>query len=294
MNEWILLIIAALFGSVISLVGGVYLLYGKWGAKKLQRIAVPFAAGALLAAAFVDLLPEAMEGGGAHKVSLLVLVSFLAFFLLERTLSWFHHHHEHSHGDPSHRRNSSLVVIGDTLHNFIDGLAIGASFLVSPATGIVTTIAIAAHEIPQEIGDFGLLLSKGMRRRNVLLVNFFSALATVVAAVLVYGLGGSLPVSESMLLAITAGFFIYIAASDIIPTIHAEPKRRVANMQAVVLLVGVLFVGATTTLAHEYIGGHNHGGHVEVHERHDDHAHENDKHEHDELHDHESEENHTH
>lgn len=265
MNDWLLLIVAALCGSVISLVGGIYLLYGKWGTRKLQRIAVPFAAGALLAAAFVDLLPEAVEGSEGHLISLVVLASFLVFFLLERTLSWFHHHHEHDSHDapPQYRRNSSLIVIGDTLHNFIDGLAIGASFLVSPATGIVTTIAIAAHEIPQEIGDFGLLLAKGMHRRYVLLVNFLSALATIVGAVLVYGLGDGLPVSEPILLAITAGFFIYIAASDIIPTIHAEPKRRTANIQAAVLLIGVLFVSMTTTLAHNYIGDHDH---VETHE----------------------------
>lgn len=283
MNDWILLVAAALFGSVISLAGGIYLLYGKWGVKKLQRIAVPFAAGALLAAAFVDLLPHALEGGDAQAISLVVLISFLAFFLLERTLSWFHHHHAHEVVG-GHRRNPSLIVIGDILHNFIDGLAIGASFLVSPATGIVTTIAIAAHEIPQEIGDFGLLLSKGMRRRKVLLVNILSALATLVAAVLVYGLGGELPVSEPVLLAITAGFFIYIAASDIIPTIHAEPKRRAANFQAVVLIIGVLFVSLTTTLAHTYIDhGHSHEAyeHEEEHQHDTDHSHD----EHDDHHD---------
>ncbi|QHN43000.1 ZIP family metal transporter [Candidatus Mycosynbacter amalyticus] len=258
MNEWILLLIAAIFGSVISLAGGVYLLYGKWGVDRLQRVSVPFAAGALLAAAFVDLLPEAMEGSDTHVISLVVLTSFLVFFLLERSLSWFHHHHEHEHANPRYRRNSSLIVIGDTLHNFIDGLAIGASFLVSPVTGIITTIAITAHEIPQEIGDFGLLLAKGMKKRNVVLANLLSALATVVGAVLVYALGGSVPISEPILLAITAGFFIYIAASDIIPTIHAEPKRRTANIQAAVLLLGVLFVGVTTTLAHDMIGGHEH------------------------------------
>lgn len=291
MNDWLVLIAATLFGSVISLIGGVYLLYGKWGAQKLQRIAVPFAAGALLAAAFIDLLPEAIEGSDAHAISLVVLVSFLVFFMLERTLSWFHHHHEHEHVGSVNRRNSSLIVIGDTLHNFIDGLAIGASFLVSPATGIVTTIAIAAHEIPQEIGDFGLLLSKGMRRRKVLLVNFVSALATVVAAVLVYGLGGQLPVSEPILLAITAGFFIYIAASDIIPAIHAEPKRKEANLQAFVLLIGVLFVGVTTTLAHEYIGGHDHGAEQhqsataeKAHESHHGHDDESDADHHDHAH----------
>lgn len=282
MNDWVLLIAAALFGSVISLAGGVYLLYGKWGVKKLQRIAVPFAAGALLAAVFVELIPHAMEGSDAHMISLIMLLAFLGFFLLERTLSWFHHHHEHD-ATGGHRRNASLIVIGDTLHNFIDGLAIGASFLVSPATGIVTTIAIAAHEIPQEIGDFGLLLSKGLRRRKVLLVNLLSALATLVAAVVVYGFGSELNISEPILLAITAGFFLYIAASDIIPTIHAEPKRRVANLQAMVLIVGVLFVGMTTTFAHMYVGhavpeqeaGHVHDehDHEESHTEHDSHDH---------------------
>lgn len=272
MNEWILLLVAAVFGSVISLAGGVYLLYGKWGVEKLQRVSVPFAAGALLAAAFVDLLPEAMEGSDVHVISLVVLASFLVFFLLERSLSWFHHHHVHEqHGNPRSRRNSSLIVIGDTLHNFIDGLAIGASFLVSPATGIVTTIAITAHEIPQEIGDFGLLLAKGMKRRNVVLANLLSALATIVGAVLVFGLGGSLPVSQPLLLAVTAGFFIYIAASDIIPTIHAEPSRRAANLQAVVLILGVVFVGVTTSLAHDLIGEHAHPAH-EQHDAHHDHS----------------------
>lgn len=253
MNEWTILLLAATAGSVVSLIGGLYLLYGKWGADKLQRFAVPFAAGALLAAAFVDLLPEALhEGGEERTVLLTVLVAFLAFFVLERSLNWFHHHHEdsgHLHG----RRNATLVVVGDTLHNFIDGLAIGAAFLVSPATGVITAVAIAAHEIPQEVGDFGLLIAKGMKRSRVLLVNAASALATIVGAVLVFGLGGELPISEPLLLAAVAGFFIYIAASDIIPTIHAEPDRRRANLQMIILLLGTLFVGVTTTLAHQYI-----------------------------------------
>ena len=271
MNDWILLVVAATAGSVVSLIGGVYLLYGKWGAAKLQRIAVPFAAGALLAAAFIDLLPEALEEGDGRTISLTVLIAFLFFFVLERTLTWYHHHHEESASDYVHRRrNSSLIIIGDTLHNFIDGLAIGAAFLVSPATGVVTTLAIAAHEIPQEIGDFGLLISKGMRKKKVLLVNLFSAFATVVGAVLVFGLGGELPISQPLLLAAIAGFFIYIAASDIIPTIHAEPKRKVANIQTLVLIAGVVFVGVTTTIAHSYIP-HDAHGHSE-HSDHDDHG----------------------
>jgi zinc and cadmium transporter len=262
MNEWILLIAATTAGSLISLLGGVYLLYGKWAVKKMQRVAVPFAAGALLAAAFLDLLPEALHAGDYERILLITLVGFLVFFVLERSLSWFHHHHDDSEQHAHSDRNVWLIVIGDTLHNFLDGLAIGAAFLVSPATGIVTTIAIAAHEIPQEIGDFGLMLSKGMRKRNVLLVNIISALVTVIGAAAVYGFGESLHISEAVLLAITAGFFIYIAASDIIPMIHAEPKRRVANIQTAVLIFGVIFVGLTATYAHSFIP------HTDVHDKH--------------------------
>jgi len=277
MDTWFLLIIAATLGSVISLLGGMYLLYGKWGAGALQRVAVPFAAGALLAAAFFDLLPEAFEAGEMREVLTVTLVGFLGFFVLERSLSWFHHHHEED-DKTTGRRNSSLIVIGDTIHNFIDGLAIGAAFLVSPATGIITTIAIAAHEIPQEIGDFGLLIAKGMKKRKVLLVSFVSALFTVVGAVAVYGAGDALPISEPMLLGVTAGFFLYIAASDIIPTIHAEPRRRVAGIQTVVLLVGVAFVALTTQMAHSFLphDTHSHDEPAATHEEegHDDHGHE--------------------
>lgn len=279
MNDWILLLFVALAGSVISLLGGIYLLYGKRGAKLLQKYAVPFAAGALLAAAFVDLLPEAFGHGDARAVSLTVLIAFLAFFFLERGLSWFHHHHEHP--DEAHAgekpRSTALIIIGDTLHNFIDGLAIGAAFLVNPMLGIVTALAVAAHEIPQEIGDFGLLLARGMKKRKIVIVNLLSALATVVGAALVYGFGDALALSESLLLAVVAGFFIYIAASDIVPTIHSQSERKQANIQAIVLLFGVIFVGSTTTIAHEFIGhpGHDHG-HAQHAE--DDHGHDDEHH----------------
>jgi len=253
MNEWLLLLIATTAGSLLSLIGGIYLLYGKWAVGKLQRIAVPFAAGALLAATFLDVLPEALDAGDIKLVLIATLVGLLFFFVLEQSLSWFHHHHEDNEPHNHSQRNVWLIVIGDTIHNFLDGLAIGAAFLISPATGVVTAIAIAAHEIPQELGDFGLMLSKGMRRARVLWVNVISALVTVVGAVLVFGFGGNLPVPEWVLLGVTAGFFLYIAASDIIPTIHAEPRRRVATLQAAILIIGVLFVGVTATIAHSFI-----------------------------------------
>lgn len=253
MSDLLILLIVVTAGSLLSLVGGLYLIYGKKGTKKIQRAAVPFAAGALLAAAFLDLLPEAVEHGEADSALLYALAGLVVFFVLERTLSWFHHHHEDEKSTPSGRRNTSLIVIGDTIHNFIDGLAIGAAFLVSPATGVITAIAIAAHEIPQEIGDFGLLLSKGMHKKRVLIVNILSALATIIGAVLVFGLGGSFEVPESLLLGVTAGFFIYIAASDIIPTIHAEPRRRVAMLQTIILLAGIVFVGIAEHIVHSIV-----------------------------------------
>ncbi|HEX6258023.1 MAG TPA: ZIP family metal transporter [Candidatus Saccharimonadales bacterium] len=268
MSNWIMVLGASLAGGVVSLVGGLYLLYGKRGAKILQRVAVPFAAGALLAASFFDLLPEALEQSEAQLIMIITLTGFIGFFVLERFLHWFHHHHEHdtsAHQGTIRKSSAALIIIGDILHNFIDGLAIGAAFLVNPATGIVTTIAIAAHEIPQEIGDFGLLLSKGMAKKKVMLVNICSVGATIVGALLVFGLGESFSLSEPILLAVTAGFFIYIAASDIIPSIHAETSMRVANIQTLVMLAGLLFVAATTLLAHKVIGHSQSPVHQEAH-----------------------------
>jgi zinc and cadmium transporter len=250
-NNWALLLFSALVGSLFSLIGGVLLLVKKFDNHKIQLIALPFAAGALLAAAFADMLPEAIEHSSPETASLVVLIGFLIFFCLERFLSWFHHHHEH--GTDQHRPTKLLIIVGDTLHNLIDGLVIGAAFLVDPVTGMITAFAIAAHEIPQEVGDFGILLALGMRRRNVLLANILSATATLVGAVVVYAAGGAIGSLEPFLLAGTAGFFIYIAASDLVPTIHAETKLKNANLQTGVLLTGTIIVYATITSAHSLI-----------------------------------------
>jgi zinc and cadmium transporter len=283
MNEWLLLIGASLAGSVFSLVGGFLLLAKRLSVHRVQRVAVPFAAGALLAAAMLDLLPEAVEHGDSLTITMsLVLSGFVLFFVLERFLGWFHHHHEHGVAAPQAKRRHSarsLIVIGDTLHNAIDGMVIGAAFLADPTVGIITTIAIAAHEIPQEIGDFGVLLSLGMRRRNVLLVNVASAFVTVIAAVLVFGLGSSLASLEPVLLAVAAGMFIYIAASDLVPTIHEEPSVRVANYQTMILLVGIVLVGLTTTFVHQYLGAAEAVSHETS-----EHAHEEETHEEEHAH----------
>ena len=234
----------SLIGGIVSLVGGFILILNKSNAKRLVDFATPFAAGALLAAAFMDLLPEAVEAGDAHRALFFTLVGIIGFFLLERFLQWFHHHHEHeSTSDGNRAQTIPLIIIGDTIHNFIDGIVIASGFLVSVETGVVVTLAVAAHEIPQEIGDFGLLLSKGVSRKKVIIVNVISALATVVAAVLFFQFGQSHVDNLDVLLGLVAGFFIYIATSDIIPTIHRKDKNGLLGRQTIMLILGVVTVG---------------------------------------------------
>jgi len=241
----------SLIGGIFSLVGGVLLLSRKRSAELLARYATPFAAGALLAAVFLDLLKDGLEESRASTVLTATLIGIILFFLGERFLTWFHHHHAHDEqADPS----KGLIVLGDTVHNALDGIAIAAAFLVSPATGIVTTIAVAAHEIPQEIGDFGLLLAKGMARTRVLFYNVISALATTLMAILTYALGSSEKLPTGALLGLSAGFLLYIAASDIIPEIHEQSsKHKLFDWQPVLLILGVLVVGVSIEIAHHFV-----------------------------------------
>ncbi len=294
MSSLFQVIFFSLIGGVFSLLGGLLLLSDKKRAKTFATYATPFAAGALLAAAFVDLLREAGHQGDGDRALVFALVGILLFFLLERFLRWFHHHHDHDdkHVDPT----SSLIIIGDTIHNFIDGIAIAAGFLVSPETGIVVTLAVAAHEIPQEIGDFALLLNKGMSRSKVLLVNVVTALATTLAAVIFFQIGQSADVSLDIVLGLVAGFFIYIAVSDIIPSIHANEQKQLAGWQSAILIAGAITVGLVTTTLHQYIDqdthDHDHSSQVEHddEESHDDHdAHDHEDEDHEEHHDDEEE-----
>ena len=240
-------------GGLISLLGSIVLVTSK--TKRLDRfsrLAVPFAAGALLGAVFLDLLKEGLEQASANTVMVSTLVGILAFFTMERATGWFHHHHEE---DEHHHDNTTLFVLANTLHNALDGIAIGSAFLISVPAGVITTIAVAAHEIPHEIGDIGVLLAKGMSRGKVLIVNAVGAIAAVVLAILSYVVGGDSKLPVGVLLGVSAGFLIYVAASDLIPTIHK--KRTPAgtfDIDLVLLFVGVLSVAAAVQLAHRFIG----------------------------------------
>lgn len=272
MTDYGYVVFFSLIGGLFSLAGGALLLSRKATAAALARYATPFAAGALLAAAFFELLPEAIELNAEGAATRWVLAGIIAFFLLEHFLHWFHHHHEHEEGvDGS---PAPLIVIGDSVHNLLDGIAIGAAFLINVPTGIVAAVAVAAHEIPQEIGDFGLLLKYGLSRKKVLLINAASALMSTVGAVMTYWIGSEASLPLAALLAITAGMFIYIAASDLIPTIHHGAKGKVGYLGALLLLFGIFTVAVTTEIAHEYLPdeahSHQQGACERAEEKHQD------------------------
>lgn len=245
------IIFFSLAGGVFSLIGGVILLSRKKGAEALAKYATPFAAGALLAAVFLDLLKEGIHESEADTVLLSALIGIVFFFYAERALHWFHHHHQHKDSsDPT----TSLVIAGDTIHNALDGIAIAAAFLISVPTGIVTTFAVAAHEIPQEIGDMGLLLHKGLSRRKVLLVNVMSAVATTVAALVTFWLGSEENLPIGVLLGLSAGFLLYIAMSDVIPEIHENSSaKKLFDWQPLLLVLGAIVVGLAINISHGYI-----------------------------------------
>ncbi len=239
-----LIIFFSLVGGVFSLVGGVMLLMkGNWS-KQTSLLLISFAAGVLLSVSFTDLLPEAMElaEGLAIEPSVPLFWSLLGivmFFLFERWFFWWHHHHHDPHkGHPD--PVVAMVVAGDTIHNFVDGIVIAASFLVSQPLGMVTAVAVAAHEIPQEIADFSLFLSKGMSKSRVLLINIASSLATLAGALGTYFLGSLLLPVQPHLLGFTAGMFTYIAGADLIPELHSEYKPKTVRLQTVAFLGGIV------------------------------------------------------
>ncbi|MGE0121947.1 MAG: ZIP family metal transporter [Vicinamibacterales bacterium] len=194
---------------------------------QLHRMLLPlvaFAAGSLLGGAFLHLLPEAVAAHGPGVGTFLPAVAgFALFFLMEQFLSW-HHAHSPSHDTDARQPVTYLILIADGLHNFIGGLAIGASFIVSTKVGVITWLAAAAHELPQELGDFAILLRGGWNRTPALIANFVSAATIVPGAVLAYYLSAELDIT--MLLSFAAGNFVYIAASDLIPEVKLGRRLR--------------------------------------------------------------------
>lgn len=249
----------SLAGGVFSLTGGFILLRNAKLAKLLSKISAPFAAGALLAAVFFDVLPEALDLGEVNNVFIWLLIGIVGFFILERRLNWFHHHHEHDADTNIKKRIPAMLVVGDTVHNAIDGAAIGIAYLADPMLGVVTAIAVALHEIPQEIGDFGLLLKAGWAKNKVLKVNLLSAMACVATALITYFVGSSVEQIIAPALGLVSGMLLYIALSDVLPTVHDSKNHKKWFDQATLLFItGLVVVWGAITITHSVFDTHAH------------------------------------
>lgn len=240
-------------GSIGGLIGGVILLFFERFTLKISHFLASYAAGVLLATAFFDLLPEAFKEGKEKNIDVLLwtLLGILLFFLLERLIHWFHHHEEYHPHQQGSKNTLPLIIVGDTVHNFIDGIVMGATFIANIPLGIATSLAVFAHEVPQEIGDFGLMLHKGLKRKKIILVNLISAAVAFLGAGIVYVLGDILGNYVPIFLALTSGFFIYIASSDLIPEIHYEKRKGFAFIESIFLILGVLTVWIAINLLRE-------------------------------------------
>ncbi|MDH5780806.1 MAG: ZIP family metal transporter [Candidatus Bathyarchaeota archaeon] len=237
--------------SLVALIGALTLFLREKILNRILLILVAFSAGALLGGAFLHLIPEAIQKIGVDEMSIFatfsyLLVGFCTFFILEQLIRW-HHHHATSH--PKIMPFSYLTLISDGIHNFIDGLVIAASFMVNFHIGITTTLAIALHEIPQEIGDFGVLIYGGFNRVKALSLNYISAITVVVGGIVGFILYGWLGESISVLLPFAAGNFIYIASTDLIPEIRFKENivrsltRFIVFLAGIGLMVIIRFVG---------------------------------------------------
>ena len=223
--------------SLISLVGAISLPLSE---KKLQSFLiyfVSFSAGAMLGDVFIHLLPEVTkEAGFTLEISTYVLIGIMTTFIIEKFIHWKHHADpEHNHAHPV----TALTLIGDSVHNFIDGLVIGASYLVSFPVGLATTLAVILHEIPQEIGNFGILIHGGYTRTRALWFNFLTALTAVLGTTIALFIGNQMSKSVVLLSAFAAGNFIYIAASDLIPEMHKEVSVKKSSIQFLTMLLGI-------------------------------------------------------
>ncbi len=233
--------------SLISLVGVFSLSIKEDLLKKYINFFISLAIGALLGDAFIHIIPEALEGGlNTTLTSSLVIAGILLFFVIEKFIHW-HHHGEDK--DESHIHPvGKLVLFTDGFHNFIDGAIIGASFLISIPVGIATTIAVVLHEIPQEIGDFAVLIHSGYTKKRALWLNFISALAAFLGLAFVFIFGNVIENFVMWVVPIAAGGFIYIAVADLIPELHKTKNIKHSLVQIGIIIAGVLSMVALTLL----------------------------------------------
>ena len=234
MNSLFYSLISAVIVSLISLIGIIFLAF-KIRTQKIVEILVGFATGALLGDAFLHLLPEGIQTLEFPFLGILILIGIFLFFILEEFICWRHCHLETA---PTHPHPVAFMnLVGDALHNFFDGLAIGISFLTNFSLGLTTTLAIIFHEIPQEIGDFGVLIYAGFSKKKAILLNLFTALTAVLGAVLPFVLKFNLE-QLNIFLPIISGGFIYIAGSDLVPLIKNQKSFKKSLIFFLAMILG--------------------------------------------------------
>ena len=242
MIEFFWSIVASIVVSLISLIGILFLLVNEKTLNNILFILIGFATGGLLGGAFFHLLPEALEKSSNPTLTFLyVILGFIIFFILERYIHWRHCHKE---GKCDVHVVSYLSLMGDGIHNLIDGMIIATSFQVNISFGLITTLAIILHEIPQEIGDFGVLVYGGLSKLKALFYNFLSALTAIIGVFIGYFLTTSIENFSSVLLPIAAGGFIYIAASDLVPELHKEPNLKKSTLAIITFIFGIILMYA--------------------------------------------------
>ena len=255
---WI--IVCAAFGGIASAAFAVAFL---WVSEERSARILPhfisFATGALLGAALLALLPEAIEGAGpagAHALGLALVVGLGVFFIIEKLVLWWHAHAHDEDGDSHHhdhreRASGVLVLVGDSIHNALDGVLIASAFLTDVSLGLVTTFAVAAHEIPHRVGDFAILVHAGLSRPRALLLNLATGFAAPLGAVAAYyglrGAMGALPYA----LAFAAAGFLYIAVAGLIPGLHRRADPRTSAVQVILMSLGVAVIAAAERLTHQ-------------------------------------------
>jgi zinc and cadmium transporter len=273
LNLLLLIILFTAIGGVLSVIAaGVFLLLPDEQRNRVVPHGISFAIGALLSVAFWGLIPEAFSNIKPEQFQTLsgtILAGILGFFVLEKLLIWRHCHvetceahgdevHDAEHGHDNHaghhhgfdKSAGALIILGDSIHNFVDGVLIAAAFLTDVKLGIVTSLAVATHEIPQEVGDFAILLHSGYSKGKALIYNVLASLTTVVGGVLAYFSLEDLHDSLPYFLALAASSFIYIAVADLIPSLHKKTDMKTSLQQIALIAAGVLLICTLHGVAH--------------------------------------------
>ena len=258
MSVFAWIIAASIGGGLLSVLGAGVLALNSRSLRYVNAM-VSYAIGALLGAVFLEILPEAIKlSSNVANLSATLLGGILLFFILEKLVLWRHCHHDHCEAhEPEvklghdHGRTGMMIMVGDTFHNFVDGIIIAAAFLTDIQLGIVTAMAIIAHEIPQEVGDFAILLHSGYSKINALKLNLISSFASVAGAVLGYFTLQTMQSWISTLLALAAASMIYVAVADLIPGLHKRTKLSDTVQQVLLILLGVGSVALMGVLLHE-------------------------------------------